>query len=443
MPVFWPVTGDMLFLDGNMNGNFVALFLIFLVAMLLWNLFAVRNGVRRAMFLRNIFAVRNSDRAAFLFRHLFGNIDVSALLIGNLMGNINVFARFRWDLFTFLLVIVARFAFFGVGGVAFLFLCVFSFVDGLTLLLLFIFGFVDSLAFLFLLVSTFLLVRSFTVLLLLVSTFLLVFGDALGDFDFVALFVVFCFVFSCVRLVLFLAFPVFFLGGNVVFDVVALLFGDLFALLLRNFVALGHSDFVALFFSLLGMHRDIDGLTLLGGHLMRNINVFALLIGNLVGNIDRFARLRRDLFTFLLVVVARFAFFGVGSVALLFLGVFCFVNSLTFLFLCVFGFVDGLTFLFLFVVGYSFVDSVTFLFLFVVAVLFVDGFALCFVVMFTFLFLFSFTRLGVVVTAVTSFEQVKEKRCGSSLGRGNSSSLRSSLGKSASHKAQKKEDLHG
>jgi len=130
-------------------------------------------------------------------------------------------------------------------------------------------------------------------------------------------------------------------------------------------------------------------------------------------------------------------------VALLFLGVFCFVNSLTFLFLCVFGFVDGLTFLFLFVVGYSFVDSVTFLFLFVVAVLFVDGFALCFVMSFTFLFLFGFTRLGVVVTAVTSSEQVKEERCGSSLRRSNSSSLRSSLGKSASHKAQKKEDLHG
>merc|ERR1711935_546046 len=284
---------------------------------------------------------------ALFFGH-FGihrDIEGATLLIGNLVGNINVFARFRWDLLTFLLVVVARFAFFSVGSVAllflgvfcfvnsltFLFLCVFSFVDGLTLLLLFIFGFVDSLAFLFLLVSTFLLVRSFTVLLLLVSTFFLVFGDALGDFDFVALFVVFCFVFSCVRLVLFLAFPVFFLGGNVVFDVVALLFGDLFALLLRNFVALGHSDFVALFFGLLGMHRDIDGVTLLGGHLMRNINVFALLIGNLVGNIDRFARLRRDLFTFLLVVVARFAFFGVGSVALLFLGVFCFVNSLTFL----------------------------------------------------------------------------------------------------------------
>merc|ERR1711935_540390 len=166
---------------------------------------------------------------------------------------------------------------------------------------------------------------------------------------------------------------------------------------------------MALFFGHFGIHRDIEGAT--------------LLFGNLMGNIDVFARFRWDLLTFLLVVVARFAFFSVGSVALLFLGVFCFVNSLTFLFLCVFSFVDGLTLLLLFVVGYSFVDSVTFLFLFVVAVLFVDGFALCFVVMFTFLFLFSFTRLGVVVTTVTSFEQVKEKRCGSSLGRGNSSSL--------------------
>merc|ERR1712088_752643 len=127
------------------------------------------------------------------------------------------------DFLTFLFVVVARFAFFGVSGVALSFLL----VDGVTFLLLVVFGFVDSLAFLFMLFSTFLFVRSFTVLLLLVTTFLPVFGDALGDFNLVALFVVFGLVFSCVSLVFFLAFPVLFFIGNIVFDVMAFFFRNL------------------------------------------------------------------------------------------------------------------------------------------------------------------------------------------------------------------------
>jgi len=44
--VVWPDTDTVFFLDGNLNGNFVALFLIFLVANLLWNLVALGNSVR-------------------------------------------------------------------------------------------------------------------------------------------------------------------------------------------------------------------------------------------------------------------------------------------------------------------------------------------------------------------------------------------------------------
>merc|ERR1739844_438263 len=121
--------------------------------------------------------MRNGNVVTFLFRHLFGYINVVAFLVGNLFGNINVFARFMGDFRTFLLVIVAGFAFFGVGGVTFLFL--------------FVGGFVNS----------------FTVLLLLVVAVLLVMGDALGDFDIFADLFVFSFVNDCVRLDLMLAFP--------------------------------------------------------------------------------------------------------------------------------------------------------------------------------------------------------------------------------------------
>jgi len=349
--VLGPDAVDDLLLDGNLNVDGVALFLVLLVAHLLWHFVALGNCVMRTMFLRYIVAFRNGDIVALFLRHLFGNI--------------NIFARLVRDFLTILFIVVSGFAFFGVCGVAFLFL--------------FVSGFVNSFAFLLLLISTFFLVRSFAVFFLLVFAVLLVDGVALGDFDLLADFVVFGFVFSFVRLDLLLAFPVFCLAGNVEFNVVALLFGDLMALFFRNIVALGYGDVVTFFFGHLRVHR--------------NINVFTLLVRHLFGNINVFARFMRDFRTFLFIVVGGFAFFGVCSVA--------------FLFLFVSGFVDSFTFLFLVISGYGFVDGVTFLFLFVVAMLLVDCVALGLIVVFTFLFLFGFTGLGVVVTAVASLEQVQ------------------------------------
>jgi len=223
----------------------------------------------------------------------------------------------------------------------------------------------------------------------------------------------FSFVSYFVRLDLMLAFPVFCLAGNIEFNIVALLVGDLVALFLRNFVALWHSDVVALFFWYLGVHG--------------NINVVALLVRYLFGNIDIFARFVRDFRTFLFIVVGRFALFGVGGVA--------------FLFLFVSGFVNCFTFLLFVVSGYGFVNGVTFLFLFVFAMLLVDGFALCLVVMFTFLFLFGRAGFDVVVARVAFLEQVKEKWSWSSFWRSFGSCFRFcfrfSFGKGAGHKAQK------
>merc|ERR1739844_581512 len=93
-------------LDGNLNVNGVALFLVLLVTNLL----------------RNLVALGNSDVVALLFGYfgVNGNIDVVTFLLRYLFGNINVFARFMRDFLTFLFVVVGRFAFFGVGGMTFL-----------------------------------------------------------------------------------------------------------------------------------------------------------------------------------------------------------------------------------------------------------------------------------------------------------------------------------
>ena len=195
-----PDTVAYLLLNGNLNGNFVALFLVFLVAMLLRNLVALWNSVRRAIFMRNIFTMRNCNIVAFFFWHLFGNINIMAFLVGNLFGNINIFTRFMGDFLTFLLVVVARLTFFSVGsGVAFLFLFVNCFVNLFTFLFLFVssfvnsftflffvvsgYSFVNSVTFLFLFVVAMLLVVSFTFCLILMFAFLFLFG--LASFDIV------------------------------------------------------------------------------------------------------------------------------------------------------------------------------------------------------------------------------------------------------------------
>jgi len=43
--VFWPDAVDDFLFDGDLNVNGVTLFLVFLVALLMWDLFAVGNSV--------------------------------------------------------------------------------------------------------------------------------------------------------------------------------------------------------------------------------------------------------------------------------------------------------------------------------------------------------------------------------------------------------------
>jgi len=88
MPVFWPMARELFLLDRNLNSYIMAFLLVFLCAMLLRHLVAFWNSVFAAVLLWHIVA--------------FGHIDVMT--------------RFMRDLLTFLFVIVAWFAFFGVSG---------------------------------------------------------------------------------------------------------------------------------------------------------------------------------------------------------------------------------------------------------------------------------------------------------------------------------------
>ena len=132
-----------------------------------------------------------------------------------------------------------------------------------------------------------------------------------------------------------------------------LLFGFFFALLVGNLFAVGHIDIVAF--------------------LLRHMFMF--------GNINVFARLVWDFLAILFVVVGGLAFFSVSCVTLLFL----------------------------LIGSFGFVYSFTLLFLFIGAFFLVGCMALILVMMLTLLFLFGFTCLGLVITAVTFLEQIKEK----------------------------------
>jgi hypothetical protein len=89
--------------------------------------------------------------------------------------------------------------------------------------------------------------------------------------------------------------------------------------------------------------------------------------------------------------------------------------------------------LFLFIGTFLFVFGLTMLLLFVFTLFCVSSMALIFIMSVALLFLFGLTCFGVVITAVTPLEQVKEERCWSS--------LRCSFNVASSHKAYKKEDL--
>merc|ERR1740122_6486 len=69
--VFRPDAGDDFLFDGDLNVDGVAFLLVFFVALLVWDLFAVGNLVRRAMLLRHLFAMRNGDVVAFFVQALF------------------------------------------------------------------------------------------------------------------------------------------------------------------------------------------------------------------------------------------------------------------------------------------------------------------------------------------------------------------------------------
>merc|ERR1712158_59793 len=200
--VFRPDAGDDFLFDRDLNVNSVAFLLVFFVALLVWDLFAVGNLVRRAMLLRHLFAMRNGDIVAFLFRHFFGNVDIVAFFFRNLfvLGNINVFARLVRDFLAFLFVVVTGLALFSVSCCTLLFLLIsgFGFVGGLTLLFVFF--------------STFLFVSGFTMLLLLISACFCVFGNTFGYFNLFANLVMFGFALLFVRFNFFLAFPVLFLA---------------------------------------------------------------------------------------------------------------------------------------------------------------------------------------------------------------------------------------
>merc|ERR1719460_2431087 len=232
--VFRPDAGDDFLFDGDLNVDGVAFLLVFFVALLVWDLFAVGNLVRRVMLLRHLFAMRNGDVVAFLFWHFFGNVDVVAFFFRNLfvLGNINVFARLVRDFLAFLFVVVTGLALFSVSSLTLLFLLIssFGFVGGGTLLFLFIGGFVDGLALLLVFFSTFLFVSSFAMLLLLISACFCVFGNTFGYFNLFANLVMFGFVLLFVRFNFFLAFPVLFLARCVEMNIMALLFGYFFGI---------------------------------------------------------------------------------------------------------------------------------------------------------------------------------------------------------------------
>merc|ERR1719464_1750801 len=175
--VFRPDAGDDFLFDGDLNVDGVAFLLVFFVALLVWDLFAVGNLVRRAMLLRHLFAMRNGDVVAFLFWHFFGNVDVVAFFFRNLfiLGNINVFARLVRDFLAFLFVVVTGLALFSVSSLTLLFLLISSFG--------FVGGFVDGLALLLVFFSTFLFVSGLAMLLLLISACFCVFGNTFGYFN--------------------------------------------------------------------------------------------------------------------------------------------------------------------------------------------------------------------------------------------------------------------
>merc|ERR1711971_1388606 len=320
--VFRPEAGDDFLFDRDLNVNSVAFLLVFFVALLVWDLFAVGNLVRRAMLLRHLFAMRNGDVVAFLFRHFFGNVDVVAFFFRNLfvLGNINVFARLVRDFLAFLFVVVTGLALFSVGGGTLLFLLIGGFVDSLTLLLVFF--------------STFLFVSGFTMLLLLISACFCVFGNTFGYFNLFANLVMFGFVLLFVRFNFFLAFPVLFLARCVEMNIAALLFGyffahfmgDLFAvwysvltaLFLGHVVAFGYTDIVA--FLLRHFFGNFDVVAFFFRHLFGNFDVVAFFFRHLfvLGNINVFARLVRDFLAFLFIVVTGLALFSVSSVTFLF-----------------------------------------------------------------------------------------------------------------------------
>jgi len=454
--VFRPDTGDDLLFDRDLNVNGVAFLLVFFVALLVRDLFTVGNLVRRAMLLRHLFAMRNGDIVAFLFRHFFGNVDIVAFFFRNLfvLGNINVFARLVRDFCAFLFVVVTGLALFGVSSCTLLFLLIggFGFVSGCALLFLFIGGFVDGLTLLLVFFSAFLFVSGFTMLLLLISTCFCVFGNTFGYFNLFANLVMFGFVLVLVRFNFFLAFPVLFLARLVEMNIVALLFGYFFAHFMRDLFAVGHSVLTAFLLWHVVAFGYIDIVAFLFRHLFGNFDVVAFFFRHLfiLGNINVFARLVRDFLAFLFIVVAWLALFSVSSVTflflfiggfgfvgggtLLFLVVFSFVDGFTLFLLVVFGFVDGFTLLFLFIGTFLFVGGLTMLLLFVFTLFCVSCMALIFVMSLAFLLLFGLTCFGVVITAVTLLEQVKEERCWSS--------LRCSFNVACSHKAYKKEDLN-
>merc|ERR1740122_861625 len=198
--VFRPDAGDDFLFDGDLNVDGVAFLLVFFVALLVWNLFAVGH----------LFAMRNGDVVAFLFRHFFGNVDVVAFFFRNLfvLGNINVFARLVRDFLAFLFIVVTGLALFSVSSLTLLFLLIssFGFVGGGTLLFLFIGGFVDGLTLLLVFFSTFLFVSGFAMLLLLISACFCVFGNTFWYFNLFANLVMFSFVLLFVRFNFFLAF---------------------------------------------------------------------------------------------------------------------------------------------------------------------------------------------------------------------------------------------
>merc|ERR1719305_701106 len=318
--VFRPDAGDDFLFDGDLNVDGVAFLLVFFVALLVWDLFAVGNLVRRAMLLRHVFAMGNVDVVAFFFRNLF------------VLGNINVFARLVRDFLAFLFVVVTGLALFSVSSLTLLFLLIssFGFVGGGTLLFLFIGCFVDGLALLLVFFSTFLFVSGLAMLLLLISACFCVFGNTFGYFNLFANLVMFGFVLLFVRFNFFLAFPVLFLARCVEMNIMALLFGYFFAHFMGDLFAVGYSVLTALFLGHVVAFGYIDIVALLLRHFFGNFDVVALffrhLFGNfdvvaflfwhlfVLGNINVFARLMGDFLAFLFVVITGLALLSVSSV---------------------------------------------------------------------------------------------------------------------------------